>query len=294
MVSISDVLSGLGLGVDFLQGEDRFDLAQQGQNTANEYSALQLQLAKQMAAYNQADQITPSGDRFYYDEAAGERGVDLTPRSQTLLDTMRSLEQSNVESRQGDTALADSRRSELAAPSPYDPSRITSLLTEQGLNGLREGYEPVIEGISRQLTRTGASGDAALGEIASNYGKDARDNRINAELKGPSQFEALEGARTQRLGNQALQFGAAGSNKAGFTDLNASGSSLQNALANQNIYGGAVANSGVAGAANTAGSQLKNVLASYPSYSGLFNGMAGIAAPPPDPDRTGKNTGNFI
>jgi hypothetical protein len=43
---------------------------------------------------------------------------DLTPRSQKLLDTMRMLEQSNVESRQGDTALADSRRAELAAPSP--------------------------------------------------------------------------------------------------------------------------------------------------------------------------------
>jgi hypothetical protein len=293
MVGISDALSGLGLALDYYQGEERYGLAEDANRNSQQMSALQLELAKQMAAYNQADQITPSGDRFYYDEAAGERGVDLTPRSQKLLDTMRMLEQSNVESRQGDTALADSRRAELAAPSPYSANRIISLLTEQGQRGLSEGYKPVIEGISRQLTRTGASGDAALGKIASNYGKDARDNRINAELKGPGQFEALEGARTQRLGNQALQFGAAGANKAGFTDLNASGGALQNALANQNIYSGAVANSGLAGAAKTAGSQVPNLINTYPSYSGLFNGMAGLVAEPTDRDKQ-KNTGNFI
>ena len=292
MVNIGNLLSGGGMLLDFLQGEERYDLAQDANANAQRMSAAQLELAKRMMAFNQADQITPAGDRFYYDEAAGERGVDLTPRSQTLLDTMRALEQSNVEGRQGDTELAGQRRRELAAPSPYSANRITSLLTEQGQRGLAKGYKPIIEGISRQLTRTGASGDAALGEIASNYGKDARDNRINAELKGPAQFEAPEADRTQRSGNQALQFGAAGANKAGFTDLNASGSALQSALANQNIYGGAVATSGIAGAAKTGSSQVKNLLAAYPSYSGLFNGMAGLVAKPTSRDKL-KNQGEL-
>lgn len=292
MGDLANVLDAIGMGVDFFQGEQQFGLAEDQFANSQRVSELQMQLARLMMAFNQADQITPSGDRFYYDQEAGERGVDLTPRSQTLLDTMRELEQSNVEGRQGDTELAGQFRRELAAPSPYSPNRITSLLTEQGQRGLAEGYKPVIEGISRQLTRTGASGDAALGEIASNYGKDARDNRINAELKGPSQFEALEGARTQRLGNPALQFGASGANKAGFTDINATGGALQNALANQSIYGSAVANSGLnsAGATGLAGSnQLINNL---PDYRHLFTGMGGIAAKV-DEDRRGQNAGVF-
>ena len=82
------------------------------------------------------------------------------------------------------------------------------LLAEQGSRAVNQGFDDQLNNILTTTARTGDSTAAGsiLAESSRERGEALKDALVSAKLQGLSQFENLEGQRTQRFGNTALAF----------------------------------------------------------------------------------------
>lgn len=139
-----------------------------------------------------APQVDARGNRYGYDRETGQWFIQLTDGTKRLIDASDALTMLQLSNAAG-------AQNEYANTRGYSLPDMQALYRRTAEGEIDRQYKDTEQSVVNQALRSGTSAGSIIDQLMKGRSRDASLARLNAEKEALTDFENLQGARTNRL-----------------------------------------------------------------------------------------------